>query len=155
MRINKLRWLNLHSMAEGDGGGGGDGGSGDGGAGGDNSAGDSGAPADNGAPGDEAAGGEPPVNYFKAAPEDWRKQVVAATGLQETDEQFDKRVKQLERVNDIGSLGKNYFEAQDRIRKGETSNGLPENATDEQMAAFREANGIPATPEEYKVKAKN
>ena len=92
------------------------------------------------------------VEYFKSLPDDWRKQVVAATGLLETDEQFEKRVKQLERVSDIGTLGKNYFEAQDRIRKGEISNGLPENPTDEQIASWREANGIPESAEGYELK---
>ena len=137
-------------MADGDGGdaGGGSGdagGAGDGagaGDGGDGSGGDGGAGDGNGDAG--------VVDYFGTAPEDWRSQALTKAGF-EPGEDFDKALKQLERVSDIGTFTKNYLSAQDKIRSGEISNGLPENPTDEQMAAYREANGIPATPEDYQV----
>lgn len=91
-----------------------------------------------------------PVDYFGTAPEDWRSQMLSKAGYQEGDD-FDKALKQLERVSDMGVLGKNYLEAQAKIRAGEISNGLPENPTDDQMADYREAHGIPQTPEEYQL----
>jgi hypothetical protein len=72
-------------------------------------------------------------------------------GIDETTPDFDKRLKQLDRVSDFPTLAKNYFEAQDRIRKGEISSGLPENATDTQVAEWREANGVPQTADAYEL----
>ena len=92
--------------------------------------------------GDGGDGGEV-TPYFQNMPEDWRTQAVGAMGI-EPGEDFDKRVTQLERVSDFGVLAKNYFSAQDKIRAGEISNGLPENPSDEQVAQWREANGVPA-----------
>lgn len=89
-----------------------------------------------------------PVDYFAGAPEDWRNQILNKAGFEAGDD-FDKGMKQLDRVSDFGVLAKNYLSAQDKIRSGEISNGLPEDPSDEQMAAYREANGIPQTPEEY------
>tara|TARA_R110000851_G_scaffold9579_1_gene35539 strand:- start:9361 stop:10128 length:768 start_codon:yes stop_codon:yes gene_type:complete len=57
----------------------------------------------------------------------------------------------LERVVDEGTLLKNYVEAQEKIRTGQISSGLPENATPEQTAAWREANDVPAESANYKV----
>jgi len=160
MRLLKLNTIYQDEAGDGGaGGGGGAGGSGDGAGGAEGSAGDGGGAGDGA--GDGAAGGAGEAGqggegggestpFFKSMPEDWRHQVVRATGVEEG-EDFDKRVKQLERVSDMGALGKNYFEAQDRIRKGEISNGLPENATDEQMADFRAAQGIPTDHEGYEM----
>jgi hypothetical protein len=56
------------------------------------------------------------------------------------------------RVTDIKSLAKNYVEAQKTIRSGQkTDTGLPENPTEEQLKEYREANGIPETPEGYEL----
>lgn len=135
----------------GDGGTGGEGGGtpGDGGAGGGAPGGDP-ASGGGGTPG-EGGSGTPTEGWYKSAPEDWRKQVILSTGLQEGTDDFNKRMKQLERVTDISMLGKNYFEAQDKIRSGQLSSGLPENATDEQIAEWREANGVPETAEAYEL----
>lgn len=97
---------------------------------------------------DPAKPADPAPDYFSTAPEDWRAQMLKKAGYEEG-EDFDKGMKQLERVSDFGTLAKNYLAAQEKIRKGEISNGLPENATDEQMQAYREANGVPATPQDY------
>lgn len=88
--------------------------------------------------------------YFQSMPDDWRNQAVASMGLEPGDD-FDKRMGQLERVSDFGSMTKNYFESQDRIRKGEISSGLPENPSDDQMASWREANGVPAEAGAYEL----
>jgi len=154
MLKSKLRWLNLmanEAGAEGAAGGddGGEGGSGasgaDGGGGTSNGSGDGGA-------GNEGSGGDGgSVNYFNSTPEDWRSQALSNMGLEEGTEDYDKRMKQMERYTDFSAFTKSGFEAQDRIRKGEISNGLPENATDEQMQQYREANGIPESADGYEL----
>lgn len=94
-------------------------------------------PADGGTPSSD----EPttPV-WSQSAPDDWRQQIAGDD---------EKRLKQLDRHTDFGSFVKSAFNAQDKIRSGEISNGLPDNPSDEQLAAYREANGIPATAEDY------
>ena len=83
---------------------------------------------------------DPPPAYFKSMPDDWRSQLAGDD---------EKRLKQLERVSDMDGLVNNYFSAQDMIRKGELSNGLPENPTDDQLSQWREANGVPETFDKY------
>jgi len=133
------RFINMIDGDEGGEGGGGEAGAGD--AGGDT--GDAGAGDDSPGSGDGA-----PVDYFATVPEDWRSQALTKAGYEAGDD-FDKAMKQLDRVSDIGVFTKNYLSAQEKIRAGEVSTGLPENPTDEQMSDYREANGIPQTPEDY------
>jgi hypothetical protein len=85
---------------------------------------------------------EPPKGYFETLPDDWRKQLAGDD---------EKRLKLLERVPDVPTLVENYLNAQDKIRRGEISNGLPENPTDEQIADWREAQGIPPEPGKYEL----
>jgi len=92
---------------------------------------------------------DPPANYFSSQPDTWRTDLLSNAGFE--GEEAEKRAGQLERVMDIKTLTKNYFEAQDKIRKGELSNGLPENPTDEQVAEWREANGVPEAPDKYEL----
>jgi Tfp pilus tip-associated adhesin PilY1 len=61
----------------------------------------------------------------------------------------EKKMNQLKRFTDVGKLSEAYFNAQEKIRAGETSNGLPDNPTDEQLTAYREANNVPATAADY------
>jgi hypothetical protein len=93
-----------------------------------------------------------PTNYFKSIPDDtnWRNDLVSIAGF-EGDEAA-KRNGQLDRVTDVGALVKNYFNAQDRIRAGEISNGLPENPNEEQLSEWRAANDVPLSPDGYDVK---
>lgn len=109
-------------------------------------------PSPNPAPSDPAPQPDPAPesSYFQKMPDDWRVQALNSMGLTEGDE-FDKRKGQMERHTDFASFAKSGFDAQDRIRKGEISNGLPENATDEQMAEWREANGVPAEAGGYEL----
>lgn len=88
--------------------------------------------------------------YFASLPDDWRSQAVDLLGEMD-DSDRTKRLGQLERFTDLGSVLRSGFEAQDRIRKGEVSNGLPENPSEEQLAAWREANGVPATAADYEL----
>lgn len=57
----------------------------------------------------------------------------------------------LERVVDEGTLLKNYVEAQEKIRTGQISSGLPENPTPEQMTEWRGNNDVPAESKDYNV----
>lgn len=61
----------------------------------------------------------------------------------------EKKLNQLRRIKDFGTFAENYFNAQEKIRSGESKAGLPENPTEEQLAAHREALGVPQKPEEY------
>lgn len=64
----------------------------------------------------------------------------------------DEKLKnQLERFSTPSDFAKSYVEAQAKIRSGELAKPqvLPENATEEDIAKFREAQGIPATAEGY------
>lgn len=90
------------------------------------------------------------IDFFGTAPEDWRGQALAKAGFEPGDD-YDKAMKQLERVSDFGVFTKNYLSAQDKIRSGEISNGLPDDPTDEQLADYREAHGVPATAEDYEL----
>lgn len=92
-------------------------------------------------------GGSPPANPFEGLGEDWRQQLVSGAGYDGDD--ATKRMTQMERFIDPGAMVKSLFDAQDKIRKGEMSSGLPENATDEQVADWRKANDIPATAADY------
>jgi hypothetical protein len=60
-------------------------------------------------------------------------------------------MKQLDRVSDIGVLTKNYLSGQEKIRSGMVSTGLPDDATPDQLADYRTANGIPETAEAYEL----
>ncbi len=79
---------------------------------------------------------------MEGLPDDWRSQIAG---------EDTKRLGQLDRHKDLGSVLKAGFEAQDKIRKGEVSNGLPDDPTDEQVTAYREANGIPAEAGGYEL----
>lgn len=92
-----------------------------------------------------------PVSMFDNVPEDWRTQMVDSLGI-EDDAEREKVEKMFSRVTDIKSLAKNYVEAQKTIRSGQKADtGLPENPTEEQLKEYREANGIPETPEGYEL----
>ena len=57
----------------------------------------------------------------------------------------------LKRHKDLRSVLKSGWEAQQKIRRGEVSNGLPENPTDEQLAEWRKSNGVPEAPDKYEL----
>ena len=90
-----------------------------------------------------------PANYFGSVPDSWRTDLVAHAGLEGDEAKAFSNV--LERVTDFGAFAKNYKQMQDKIRAGELSSGLPENPTDEQLAAWREANGVPQDGKGYEL----
>lgn len=88
--------------------------------------------------------------FYKSLPDNWRNEFVDSLGLEDQADK-DKKVAQLERFSDFASLSKSFFNAQEKIRSGQLESGLPENATDDQIKDYREANDIPATAEDYKL----
>lgn len=77
-------------------------------------------------------------------PDGWRKQ-LAGDGADE------QELKRLERFTDPSAIYRSYREMETRLSKGELKSTLPANATPEQQARWRQENGIPADPKEYKV----
>ncbi len=73
-------------------------------------------------------------------PEDWRAR--AARG-------DEKLVKQLERYKSPVDVANALFAAQQKIRTGELKTSLPEDASEEDIAAWRKDNGIPEKPDGY------
>lgn len=62
----------------------------------------------------------------------------------------EKSLKRLERYNSLGDATSALFEAQDTIRSGKASI-LPKDASEEQIADFRKANGIPEAADGYDI----
>lgn len=81
----------------------------------------------------ESAGGDDPVS--------WRQSLAG--------EAYDDYKGILERFQDPADLLKSYKEAQDRIRSGTLAKPLPEDPSEEELAAYREAHGIPEKPAGY------
>jgi len=71
---------------------------------------------------------------------DWRSQIAGDD---------DKFKSTLERFAEPQALGNAFREAQQKIRSGQLRPELPEDATEDQVKAFREANNIPLDPEGY------
>lgn len=94
-------------------------------------------------------GGEPP-NYFavESIPDQWREQLAQTVG---DEAGFDKLVARMQRFKDMPSLVKAGFDSMDKIRAGELSSGLPDDPTDEQLSAWREANGVPGAADQYEI----
>ena len=84
----------------------------------------------------------PGKDYFTNTPTDWREQLAG---------EDESRLNQLSRISNIPALIDNYFEAQSLISRGEVSNGLPDKPTKQQLATWREANGVPKTAKGYEV----
>ncbi len=89
-------------------------------------------------PGDPPA--DPPGDGGSGAGDTWR------TNLAGKNEDWGKR---LERYTDQDKFMESAFQAHDKIRAGEVSLGLPEDASEEQMNDFREVNGIPLEADKY------
>ena len=75
--------------------------------------------------------------------EDWRE---ALAGKDE------KELARLKRFASIENLHKSYREMEKRLSAARAVPTLPENATEEQVAEYRKAIGVPETPEGYGLK---
>lgn len=88
------------------------------------------------------AGYETPADFFTAndIATDWRRGVAGDD---------DKYYADLQRFNTPADYGNSFREAQQTIRSGNLKAALGEDATDEDVQAYREANGIPLEVEGY------
>lgn len=96
-------------------------------------------PADKGA--DQALSGDTPPSDVKPDwPDDWRDKMAGG------DEKLRKR---LDRFQSPVDIQKSWAAAEQKISSGEFKAPLPDDATEDQVAAFRKENGIPDKPEAY------
>lgn len=79
-------------------------------------------------------------NLAQAQNFDWRAEAAG---------EDDKFKSQLERFDSLGSFANSFREAQQKISSGQLKDPLPDNATDEQIKHYREANGIPLEASGY------
>jgi hypothetical protein len=96
--------------------------------------------------GDPPAGdppaGDPPAPWHQSLPETWRNDLAG---------EDEGRLNDFNRYTDFSKWVESGFEAKATIRKGELSTGLPDEPSDEQLTAYREANGIPETSDKYEL----
>ncbi len=85
---------------------------------------------------------EPVVTVAATWPDDWRARLAGE------DKAF---LKTLDRFTDPSALAKSYRALQTKQSSGELKSALPENATPEQVKAWRADNGIPDAPDGYKI----
>lgn len=72
--------------------------------------------------------------------DDWRQRMAG------NDE---KALERLKRFPDVGAIFKSYRELETKLSSGQVKTSLPENASEEQVAAYRKENGIPETASDY------
>lgn len=89
---------------------------------------------------------DPPPPAAATWPEDWRKQMAGDD---------EKELKQAERYSTPKDIWKKARELERRLSSGELLKPLPDNATPEQVAEFRQSRGIPDKPEAYLEKLPN
>jgi hypothetical protein len=100
----------------------------------------------------DPAGATPPAEPAVAVqpnwPDDWRDKLAGEDKAYRT---------LLDRYADPGALAKAHRELQLKLSKGElkATTGMPDNASDEERAAWRKENGIPDKPENYDVRLPN
>jgi hypothetical protein len=82
----------------------------------------------------------PPEEAKPAWPEDWRTQLAGGD---------EKTLKQLQRYASPNEVWNKTRELEKRLSSGELRPVLPKNATPEQIAEWRTANGVPDAPNKY------
>lgn len=88
--------------------------------------------------GDKPAAEAPKVE--PVFPDDWREQLAGGD---------DKKLRQLKRYASFTSFAQAHFALKQRMDAGEFKKGLAQDATPDEIAAFRKDNGIPDKPEGY------
>lgn len=92
-----------------------------------------------GGEGDKGGGKEPPAAKW---PENWREDMAGGD---------EKTLKLLQRYNSPKDLPHAIRSFQQRLSSGELKSQLPKDAKPEEVTKWREENGIPAKPEDYKM----
>lgn len=104
------------------------------------------APANDPPPAKDGKAGDPPAPVKDDAPiwrEDWRTQIAG------TDETIAKKLARYSSPKDVANA---LLSVQNRISAGELRSALPKNATEDQVKAWRQENGIPEAPDKYELK---
>lgn len=108
-------------------------------------------------PASQAPAVAPPVEpaggndlFISSLPAEWREQTVQALGIEDSAVK-EKYLSQLSRYPSFDKFAGAFFEQRELISKGQHKQGLPEKPTPEQIAEYREQNGIPSSPTDYKV----
>lgn len=91
-------------------------------------------------------------------PDDWRERFIKAQGYADKKDAkgrpiADKVMQQLKRFKSPFAAFEALISAQEKIRSGDLKAALPEDATPEEQAAWREANGLPPEPTKYDIPA--
>ena len=109
---------------------------------------DEGAVAETPTTGEKAVGGAVATDTIVVAdsPEDWRQEDAGGD---------EKVLKRLERYASRKAVAVALIAAQAKISSGELKTPLKANATAEEVAEWREANGVPASPDKYEVTPEN
>lgn len=97
------------------------------------------------APADPAPADPSPSDLAATWPEDWREKYAAQHGGDP------KLLKRLQRYASPQAAIDALFAAQNKISSGELRSALKPDATPEEKAEWREQNGIPAAPSDYKI----
>lgn len=91
---------------------------------------------------DEGTDDAPPEPAWR---DDWRERLVEKLPQAERD----KELKRLARFASPENVYKSLRSLETKVSAGTLKNGLPENPTEDEVAAFRKANGIPDEPDGY------
>lgn len=90
--------------------------------------------------------------FFEAIPDDWRAQAAKSLAGEDS-EQATKIERRLGRFNTLADYMKSAEAADVKIRKGIQSQRRPaDDASEEEVQAWREANGVPASADKYDLK---
>lgn len=83
---------------------------------------------------------EPVTEVKPDWPDDWRDKMAGDDA---------KLRKRLDRFQSPQDMKNSWLALEQKLSSGDVRNKLPDNATDEQIAAYRKENGIPETPQGY------
>lgn len=93
--------------------------------------------------GDDDAGGDgDKVAHPADFPEDWRQKLAGDN---------EKELAMLQRMKSPADVWKAYRAIQQKMSSGELISTLPEDATEDEVSAWRKANGVPESPGDYKI----
>lgn len=103
----------------------------------------------------EPTGDTPAGDLLGSTPDDSRKVEVQAEWPEDWRDKLsggdDKLKSRLERFSDPSKIMQSWLAAEQKISSGEYKKGLDGEASEEQVNEWREANGVPADPNDYKL----
>lgn len=95
---------------------------------------------------------DPPADPPSFAwPDDWRNQSAKGYVDEDGNDISDKVLKDLNKFTDPAKIYKSYRSLQQKQSSGEIKKPLPENPSEDELAAYRKDNGIPESADKYEV----